>query len=316
MTRAGLLALLLLAAPARASWFWRPLVDPLAATKTLFEAGKYPEVIAQLSPESMQKLDREALQRAYLYLGTSYERTGKLGDALSTLQLAVKLFPKDINLLSELGYLLHESGLDEQAQPLFEEVLRIHPNNARAHLGLAEIDHSLGFLQRSTEHYNRVLEIWTDRAQIWRDYAEVLLAERDPKTAETAIRKALSISPDLDSTIDLAFIERAQGRLDDAIAALDAALKTNPDRQDIALARGLWCLEDQRWTEARETADARLKADPSDPLAHWISARVYLHEDRAAEAAKDLRAAALASQTSPFAAEAAQALLAQLEGRK
>lgn len=316
MRRAVLLALLVLAAPARASWFVRPLIDPLAGTKTLFEAEKYPEVIAQLSPESMQKLNREALQRAYLYLGTSYERTGKLGEALSTLQLAVKLFPKDINLLSELGYLLHASGLDEQAQPLFEEVLHIHPNNARAHLGLAEIDHSLGFLDRSALHYARVLEIWSDRATLWRDYAEVLLAERDPKTAEPAIRKALALAPDIDSTIDLSFILRAQGRLPEAIAALDDVLKEHPERQDVALMRSLWCLEAERWSEASAGAQARLTADPTDALAHWISARVYLHEDRSAEAAKELRGAAAASQTSPFTAAAAQALLIQLEGHK
>ncbi len=314
--RLGLLALLTCAAPLRASWFWRPLVDPLSGTKALFEAQKYPQVIAQLSPEAMQKLNRVALQRAYLYLGTSYERTGKLGEALSTLQLAVKLFPKDINLLSELAYLLHESGLDEQAQPLFQQVLNMHPNNARAHLGLAEIDRSLGFLERSAEHYDRVLVLWADRAPIWRDYAEVLLAQREPGKAEAAIRNALSLSTALDSTLDLAFIERAQGRLPEAIATLDAAIKTDPGRQDIALARGLWCLEASRWDEARQAASDRLKSDPGDPLAHWISARIDLHEGRTTEAASELRAAALASQTSPFVAEAAAALLKQLESRQ
>ncbi len=305
-------ALLLASLPAR-GWFWEG-ADPTPKTKSLYAAGKYNEVVAALSPESLQKLNRDRLQQAYFYLGLSYERMGRLTEALSTYQIATKLFPKNINLLSELGGILHQVGLNEQAQPIFEKVLSIHPNNERAHLGLAEIERQLGLLDESSDHYERTLEINAEQAPVWRDYAEVLLAMRDTKTAELAIQKSLSLSADNEATIDLAFIERAQGRLDDAIDTLELARKAQPGRDDIALTMGLWLLEAGRPHQARDLAAARLKADPSDPLALWISARESLSEGRMADAVRSLRGAAGAARRAPFIAKAAAALLVELQG--
>lgn len=308
----GPLLWLLLALPSAAG-LWGPLIDPLAETKTAFESRQYVEVIRRLSPESMQKLNHDALARAYLYLGSSYAGAGRLGQALSTFQLAIKLFPKDINLLSETGSLLHLSGLDEQAQPLFEKVLQIHPNNARAHLGLGEIDRSLGFLDRSAVHYSRALATMPDRADVWRDYAEVLLAQKDAASAETAVRKSLSLADERDARVDLAFIERALGRQDAAIADLDEVVKKSRDDNAVALTRALWCVEAGRWDEAKKGANDRLNADDKDPLALWILARAALHEGRAKDAAEYLRRAAQNGERARFAADAAAAFLAGLE---
>ncbi len=202
-----------------------------------------------------------------------------------------------------------------QAEPLLQKVIQIHPNNARAHLGLAEIDRSLGFLDRSAEHYEKTLESMPGQAPIWRDYAEVLLSQRDFKTAELAIQKALDLSSEPASLIDFAFIARAQGRLDEATAILDAVLKTNPEREDVPLLRALWLLEAQRWPEAQAAALTRLKTDPGDPLAHWIYAQAALRQARRAEALEHLRSATKGAQRARFVAEAAQALLSALETR-
>ena len=92
--------------PARA-WFFRPGADRLEAQKNLFDAARYPEVISRLAPEALQRLRRRDLQRAYLYLGQSYERTRQFDKALSVYQLGVRLFPRDTKLLAQLGLLLH-----------------------------------------------------------------------------------------------------------------------------------------------------------------------------------------------------------------
>src|SRR5581483_8838176 len=104
-----------------------------------------------------QKLSNRDLADAYLLLGRSYERMGRLDLALGAYQVSTNIFPKDINLLSELGLLLHRAGLEEQAQPVFEKIIGIHPNNAQAHLGLAEIDAALGLLRDSAAHYEKAL---------------------------------------------------------------------------------------------------------------------------------------------------------------
>jgi tetratricopeptide (TPR) repeat protein len=312
MIRAAL-CLLLLASPAGAGFWWGSMSDPLAGTRALFARQKYDEVIAALSPESLQKLKKEPLAQAYLMLGLSYQNTGHLGQALSTYQIASKLFPKDINILSELGTLLHRSSLDEQAEPVFQKVLAVHPNNSRAHLGLAEIDRSLGLTDESADHYEIALEAMSDQAPLWRDYAEVLIDRRDYKTAAAALAKSLALAADPDSLVDRAKIERATGRLPDAIGSLDEALKLRPDDHGIRLLRGLWYLEAGRVAQAKAAATAALKLDSADPLARWIDARAALIEGRRADAIKDLKIAAVGERQARFVAEAAAALLTKLE---
>lgn len=312
----GILTASLLASPGPAgAGFFRTLVDPLDQHKKLFSSGKYGEVIAKLSPEAMQKLRKGDLQRAYFYLAASYERTGQPDKALGVYQLGARLYPRDIDLLTPLASLLHHMGLEEQAEPLFQRVLQIHPNNAEAHLGLGEIDHALGFLDRSAEHYDKALDTLGDQGPVWRDYAEVLLAARDYKTAELAIRKAIELSPETPARVDLAFIQRASGRLEEALKTLDDVLAQAPSTE-IALTRALWLLEAGRYEEALPPAEAALKISPDDALALWIRARVHLKADRYNQAVKDLEAAAKAERRAPFVAQAAAEMLSQLKGRR
>ncbi len=318
MRRAALAALLALAAsaPLSAGWF-RPAGDSLASDRKLFDAGKYAAVIADLSPERMQRLRGDDLDRAYLMLAESLQQSGSLDKALGVYQLGVRLFPNDLRLLTELAVLLHQAGLHEQAEPLFEKVLQIHPNNAAAHLGLAEIDAALGLFDDSADHYEKALETLGRQPDVWRAYAELLLRMRELKTAELAAGKALELSPgDEAAQIDLAQILRAQGRLPEALAKVEAILARQPGRADLLDMRGLWLLEAARFDDALAAANAALDKDERDPLAHWIRARVELKADRYNDAVSDLRAAAAQPKTAPFVARASAALLERLQGAK
>lgn len=313
MIRALALAALLSAAPASAGLFASRLSDPLEGPKKLFDAGKYAEVIAKLSPEAMQRLRGGDLKNAYLYLAESHEKTGRLEKAIGVYQLAATLYPRDAEVLTRLASLLHQAGLEEQAEPLYQKILKLKPDSAAAHLGLAEIDHSLGFLDRSAQHYEKTLEAMETAAAVWRDYAQVLLERRDLKTAELAIQRSLSLGPDDDSAVLLAFIQRAQSRLDEALQTLEAVLAQAPKRTELTLTRALWLIEAGRHAPALAAVESVLKETPDDPLARWIRARLHLKADRANLALRDLEAAAAASRRAPFVAEAASALLAQLK---
>ena len=310
-----LLAILLLGLPSAgaAAWLPRPAPSPLNEPRRLYEAGNYPGVISYLTPAAMQKLRAEELKLAYYYLGGSYERTGRLGEALGVYQLAVKLFPGDASLLTKLAALLEEADLEEEALPLYEKVLQLQPGNAQAHLGLAEIDRSLGLLDRSAEHYEKSLETLGGQAGVWRDYAEVLLAQRDARTAELAVRRALELSPEADSWIDLAFIERAQGRLGEALADLEKAAAKAPLRPGIRLARALWLLESGKSREASAAAEEILADSPDEPLAHWVRGMVLLKAGRREAAAKDFQASAAAAREAPFMSRVSAALLERLK---
>jgi tetratricopeptide (TPR) repeat protein len=307
--RAAALALLLCGAPARAALFGGSVEGP----RRHFEAGRYDEVVRELGDAAaLQRLRRRAQRQGYFYLGLAYERLGRVDKALGVFQLGVKLHPRDINLLSQLGRLLHGLGLEEQADPIFRRVLVIHPNNAAAHLGLGEIDHALGFLDRSLEHYDRALETMGGEPTVWRSYAEVLLSARDHKTAELAASRSLQLRDDARAAFALAAAQRGQDRLDEALGTLTAALERFPDRDDLALARATWLLEARRYDEALAASERLVAAAEPPPLAYWIRARVRLKRDQYRAAVHDLRSAAALERRSPFVAAASRELLRQL----
>jgi tetratricopeptide (TPR) repeat protein len=127
-------ALLALAVPAQG--FWGTGAETVNALEADYNAGRYEAVIARLDPAGLQKLRGDSLRRGYLLLGASYERTGRADKSLSVYQVAVRIFPWNKELLIELAGLLHKAGLEEQAQPLYEKLVRIDPENPYGHLGL------------------------------------------------------------------------------------------------------------------------------------------------------------------------------------
>jgi tetratricopeptide (TPR) repeat protein len=297
-------------APAAASASWLPWdQDPVfESVQKSYDEEKFAEVADRLSGAGMRKISRRHRALAYKMLGASYTRQGRLKEAIAVYQYAEGLYPEDINILSGLANLLHHVDLDDRARPLFERVLDIHPNNAEAHLGMAEISFKQGFLEKAQRHYESVLAEWNQNEGIWRGYALVLAKRRDWAGAVQAVRRALSLLESSDSYEALAVFQRAGGD-SEAYASLQRALAITEDRPDLRLRAGLWLLEDGRLDESLREAEGVLALHPEEPLALWLRASVNLRSGRMDAARKDLESAAGAGRKSPFVARAAAAML-------
>ena len=305
-----LLGLLLLAAPVRA---WRLFGEPsdgkVRPIQVLNDAGKPREVLAALTPQFIQTLRGTDLRQAYILLGDSHDKLGRSDEAVSDYQLGVALFPNNVDLLVRQAMLLHREGLDEQAKPLFLRAIAIEPKHGNAHQGLAEIDRRLGFLDRSATHYEIALAAFESRAELWRDYAEVLLALREFKTADLALRKALSLEPKSpDAHVLLAFARRAQDDYAGAFDDLDAAEALGAG-VGARRAKALFLLEAGRTAQAREEADSVLRDSPGDGAALWVRARALMERGDQSGAVSELEhVKASRAGRSGFAAQAAKAL--------
>ena len=150
------LAIILISSPARAWRLWgEPSDRKILPVQVLSDTNKPVEVLAALTPDFMQSLRGTDLRQAYVLRGDSLMRLGRSDEALSVYQLGVKLFPKNVDLLTRQGGLLHHAGLDEQARPFFLKALAYEPRHFGAHLGLAEIFRQAGLLERSASHLKR-----------------------------------------------------------------------------------------------------------------------------------------------------------------
>jgi tetratricopeptide (TPR) repeat protein len=307
-------ALAFAAAPARA---WRLFGEPsdgkIRPIQEISDAHKPAEALARLTPEFIQTLRGTDLRQAYVLLGDNHVSLGRFAEALGDYQLGVSLFPKNVDLLTRLATLLHNNGLDEQAKPLFQTALKYEPRHWGAHLGLAEIDHRFGFLDRSADHYEIALDVLGKRADVWRDYAEVLLALHETPTAELALRKAIDLDPkNADAHVLLAFSRRATGDFAGAIEQLDAARALGAG-DGARRAKALYLLEAGRLGEAGAEAAALLSGSPEDAAALWVRARVLLAEGNGEAARKALAAVTTPEAGDPFPEQAAKALAAASE---
>lgn len=302
--------LALTAAPARA---WRMFGEPsdgkIRPVQRLNDARKFAEALAALTPEFIQTLRGTDLRQAYVLMGDSHRALGRPDKAMSDYQLGVSLFPKNVDLLTRLAALLHANGLDEQAKPLFETALQYEPRHWGAHLGLAEIDHRFGFLDRSADHYEVALEVLNKRADVWCDYAEVLLALHETPTADLALHRALALEPNNANVhVLLAFTLRDSGDLAGAIDQLDAAWALGAGI-GARRAKALYLLEAGRREEASAEAASVLSAVPDDGAALWVRARVLLADGDKAGAKRTLAEVKAADGRGEFAERAARALL-------
>lgn len=309
------LALAALGGRARAFWpFGESSDGKILPIQALNDAGKPAAVLARLTPQFLQTLRGTDLRRAYVLLGDSLDALDRPDQALANYQIGLSLFSKDVVLLTREGALLHRSGLDEHARDLFQLALKYQPKDAVAHMGLAEIERSLGFLDRAAEHYRVALETLGRHAEVWRSYSEVLLEQGEPWAADVALRKSLELEPrNASSHVLLAFMQRAQGDLPEALLQLDVAEGLGAGA-GAARAKALWLLEAGRLSDARETADRLLRKSPGDAAALWTRARVRLAAGDLGGADADL--AAIKDADGDFVARSTHALRDVIAGLK
>lgn len=288
--------------------------DSLAEARGWFAAGEYSKVAERFAGDAIRKLPRSRRAEAYDLLGQSYNRSGRLNDALETLQLAEGLYPKDINILSDLAHILSRAGLHDRARPYYQRVLDIHPNNAAGNMGIAAIYRRQGMLAKSEYHYRKALdeEGWDRNPDLWRACAEVLAERQRFEEAAEAIHRALALKRDVRSLLSLARFHRKRGLMDDAYARIDEAAAAAPEEPGLLLQKALWLLEDGRDAEAEEIASSVLELEPADALARWTRASALLRSGKLVRARADLIAAAAAERRHPFVARAARAMLREL----
>jgi tetratricopeptide (TPR) repeat protein len=288
----------------------------LDALRAHAREGRHEKVIEALSEESIAGLPRRWRPEAYLLLGRSLGLNGELGRSLQIFQLAEGLYPRNLNLITELATALHRTGLDDRAKPHFERVLKIHPNNAVSNQGIAEIYRSQGNLEASQRHFERALaeKGWDKHSGLWKLYGEVLSARRLYDPAAAALEKSVSLSKTPDALIALARVERLRGRDAESRERLAEAILRDPNREDAILQRGLWELEDGDLAAAHATADLVLSGDSNHALARWLRASARLRQGEKEGASADLAVAAAAGRSDPFVAKVAREMLERLIG--
>ena len=104
--------------------------------KVQFRKGNYPE--AELLFGQAAYYDRTISEYHYYYALT-LAKAGRFKEAEKALERALRLEPANADYLAELGFMYLELSFPLRAKGIFDKVLKISPDNARASEGMAKI---------------------------------------------------------------------------------------------------------------------------------------------------------------------------------
>lgn len=163
-------------------------------------------------------------------LGVALDAQGKSDEALICFRRAVEAKPSDPTAQFDLALSLQSHGDLSQAIEHYREAIRLRPNYAKAHCYMGIALQSLGRFDEAVEQYIEALDIDPDMAGAHYALGAVLQSRGRFDEAIQQYRTALQGEPDFaQARYALATALQAKGSLDEAIAHYRFALQRMPD---------------------------------------------------------------------------------------
>ncbi|QEX21238.1 hypothetical protein FRZ61_11610 [Hypericibacter adhaerens] len=188
--------------------------------------------------------------------------TQRRHEAATLFERAVALAPRDAILRCNTGNALAATGRPEAALAHFREATLIDPRLAHAHFLTGNALRDLGRDREAAAAYGLAVGLDPRLAAAERELALLLRQQGDLDGAAAAYRRALSIEPDRAAVhFDLANLLSEQGHLEDAAASYRAALRLKPDFAGAACHLGHVFLAQRRFAEAESCYRRALAVD-------------------------------------------------------
>jgi protein O-GlcNAc transferase len=256
-----------------------------AQQKSWPEAEHEFNIALQLNPQSAP---------AHLHLGLALEAQNQPG-GLDQLQQARQLGPSNPVIALELGKALAAAGHDDQAIPLFQQVLDHDPeaHNPETIDATVELALALQRLNRAPEAialFRKVLAAQPDNALVATDLGMALTQAQLARDAVPILQHAVSLAPDnITALQDLAAAYLQLNQFDDAETQLLAAIKLAPEISQLHYDLGLAYKMQDDAAHAIPELESAEKLGPYQPEAPYALGLLYLQAGRYADAARELK---------------------------
>ncbi len=165
------------------------------------ELENWPEALAHLtSAELIAKTSEphRLNQMFYYQLGSAYERSGNVPDAVKALRKALELSPDYAEALNYLGYMWAERGenLDE-ARSMLQRAVALEPNNAAILDSYAWVLFKIGQAKEALEPMNKAIRLSKEAdPTLFEHLGDIQAALKDVEKARDAYTRSLAAKPD------------------------------------------------------------------------------------------------------------------------
>jgi Flp pilus assembly protein TadD len=190
-------------------------------------------------------------------LTRDYFRRALLAD-MAAAELRVQSEPANAAAHNLLATKYLQAGRVQDARTHLQEALRMEPDNAEARSNLGTVLQVQGRLDEALQHLNVAVRLAPDDDRVRFNLANAMSAAGRTEGAIGELRRSIAINPDnADAHFNLAMLLGPQNRLDDAIAHLRRVVDINPRHADayrnLAVALGLQGRVDEAIIEARRS---------------------------------------------------------------
>ncbi|MEM7411389.1 MAG: tetratricopeptide repeat protein [Myxococcota bacterium] len=247
-------------------------------------AANIPEFVP-IPAASIAKIQEQFLDAySFLRAGMANERTGNYPGAVRSYERGLAVEPENVELLNALGFSLFQQGKSDEAVVALERAVDIDPEHAKSHNNLALASIDLGELEIAEVHYRESLAI-EPQAAVYNDLGFVLERQGILEEAVEMYRKSLALDPDSAAAHYnfAAYLSRV-GEYAEAETHFRAALEQSPNSQTHS-GLGFVLGQQGRGEEAVRSLNAAIDADKNNAVAYEHLAALYVEQGKFDEAA-------------------------------
>ncbi|BCG95260.1 YaiO family outer membrane beta-barrel protein [Mesorhizobium sp. 131-2-1] len=166
--------------------------------------------------------------------GRKLRAAGKLPEAEQAYRRALRVAPKNTDILVALGLVLGSGQRFDEAGQFFDQALTIRPGLLDARLGKVRLAIWQGDVPRARTLVDAVLATAPDNVEALNLDARIALLERDYTRAEGAFQRVLAADPrNAEALVGIGDVRRAEGDDAGAREAYQQALAIEPGSADI-----------------------------------------------------------------------------------
>jgi tetratricopeptide (TPR) repeat protein len=235
----------------------------------VFQLGRAAEA-AELFARGVEREPGTALLHANL--GEALRVLKRLDEAARELNKAVRLDPTLFQTWNSLGLLAHDRGQYDEAERACREALRLRPRFAAGYINLGNTFFARRRRAEAIEAFRTALRVEPDNFIALTNLGQVLceLGRLDVLgEAEAVCRRAALLAPHLPQVHNnLGTALRQQGRLDEALACYQSALKLNPREKTTRGLIGQVLKQSGKHEEAAQFLKGEMELQPGNPQPH------------------------------------------------
>ncbi|MHB1794737.1 MAG: tetratricopeptide repeat protein [Acidobacteriaceae bacterium] len=225
--------------------------------------------------------------QAISLLSDCYLKLGQNKDVIALLTPLQQAQPNNEAFFYLLGTALVRDGQVAKGQVIIDKILR-NGNSPESRLLMGTTKYMAGDFEGAREDFQKAVELNPNLPEVFADYGMALLFTNDRAGARRAFERELQSNPnDFVSNLHMGAMLRDDQNYTGAMNYLRHALQVRPDDPGVRLQIASVELAQGRVQDATHDLESLVKDSPNFLQAHWYLATAYFQEDRRADGERE-----------------------------